>query len=165
MIGSSPGQAVATLAQAADFQRVLGTPSKARSPHFAVHHLAASPLPPAWRRRQPVVPELSTEQAPEWAESVDKSNAEATPAVSPSGRWLGLVVPKRHARRSVTRNLVKRQMRAVFADHAAGLAAGLWVLRLRSGFEPAAFPSAASDALRTAVRAELQAMLQRAARR
>lgn len=161
MIGSTPGLAVATLAQAADFQRVLGTPSKARSPHFAVHHVAAGPLPSTWHQRRPLVPQLSTEQALEGPESVDKS----LDTVPLTRRWLGLVVPKRHARRAVTRSLVKRQMRAVFADQAVELAAGLWVLRLRSGFETASFPSAASDALRVAVRAELQSVLQRAARR
>jgi hypothetical protein len=39
------------------------------------------------------------------------------------------------------------------------------VLRLRSGFPVQEFPSAASDALRAAVRAELTTMLQRAASR
>jgi ribonuclease P protein component len=162
MAGSSPNPPVARLVQAADFQRVLATPSKARSPHFAVHHLAAGPSPTAWQRRHPVVPELSTADAPEASNSVDNSRAHASP---PLLRWLGLVVPKRHAKRAVTRNLVKRQMRAVFADQAAGLGAGLWVLRLRSGFPVQEFPSAASDALRAAVRAELTTMLQRAASR
>lgn len=163
MAGFSPNPPDATLVQAADFQRVLATPSKARSPHFAVHHLAAGPSPTAWQRRQPVVPELSTDGAPDQVNSVDKSSG--TDSVPPQGRWLGLVVPKRHAKRAVTRTLVKRQMRAVFADQAAGLAAGLWVLRLRSGFPVQAFPSASSDALRAAVRAELTTMLQRAASR
>ena len=77
--------------------------------------------------------------------------------------WFGLVVPKRHARRAVTRSLIKRQGRVAFAGHAASLRPGRWLLRLRAPFAPAAFVSAASDALAQAVRAELQALMARAA--
>jgi ribonuclease P protein component len=75
-----------------------------------------------------------------------------------------LVVPKRFARRAVTRNLVKRQMRAVMAGSAVTLDGGLWVLRLKSALDRTAFPSAASPALRRAVRAELLKLMDRAAR-
>jgi hypothetical protein len=44
------------------------------------------------------------------------------------------MVPKRQARRAVTRNLVKRQMRESFRRHAAALPMGLWLLRLHAGF-------------------------------
>ncbi|MFZ5546885.1 MAG: ribonuclease P protein component [Pseudomonadota bacterium] len=93
---------------------------------------------------------------------MDKSSAPASSA--PAGWWLGTVVPKRHAKRAVTRALLKRQMRVAVERHAHHLPAGLWVLRLRSPFDRQQFPSAASDALRAAVRAELDAVLQRAAR-
>jgi len=93
---------------------------------------------------------------------VDKSPAIAAPA--PVGLWLGMVVPKRHAKRAVTRSLLKRQLRAVIARHADRLPPGLWVLRLRSPFDRQQFPSAASEALRHAVREELEVLLQRAAR-
>ena len=84
-------------------------------------------------------------------------------AVAPlTGRWLGLVVPKRHARRSVTRNLLKRQMRALMQQHAQALAPGLWVLRLKAPFDRQQFVSAASQALRQAAHAELDVLLQRA---
>lgn len=82
--------------------------------------------------------------------------------LAPQGCWLGTVVPKRHARRAVTRNLIKRQMRSVMAQMAANLASGLWVLRLKSPFDPAQFRSPASAALRAAAREELTALLQRA---
>ncbi len=81
-----------------------------------------------------------------------------------SGLWLGTVVPKRHAKRAVTRTLLKRQVRAAVARHAERLPAGVWVVRLRSPFDRQQFPSAASEALRAAVRAELDTVLQRAAR-
>jgi len=85
----------------------------------------------------------------------------------PSGgpdRWLGLVVPKRHARRAVTRTLVKRQIRNVAAACAAQLEPGLWVVRQRSPFDPKQFPSAASDALKDAARTELRELFDRAVR-
>ncbi len=80
----------------------------------------------------------------------------------PQGCWLGMVVPKRHARRAVTRNLLKRQMRAVMADQASQLPPGLWVLRLKAPFDRQRFSSPASQPLRDEARAELQLLLQRA---
>ena len=79
-----------------------------------------------------------------------------------TGSWLGCVVPKRHARRAVTRTLLKRQIRSAAAE--ARLAPGLWVIRLRAGFDRAAFPSAASNALQTAARGELNLLLAKAPR-
>ena len=87
---------------------------------------------------------------------VSKTLAQAT-----DGFWLGMVVPKRHAKRSVTRSLMKRQIRAVIAGTSAALSGGLWVVRLRAPFDRAVFPSAASTALQAAVRAELDQLLQR----
>ena len=82
---------------------------------------------------------------------------------SPQGQWLGLVVPKKHARRSVTRNLIKRQMRAVMASAGAALPAGLWVLRLKAPFDRKLFTSPASQPLRNTAHDELALLLQRAA--
>jgi ribonuclease P protein component len=127
----------------ADFERVLGTRPWARSAHFAVHHLAAKPA---------IADRLSTGGAPSASEPVD------------SALWLGTVVPKRHARRSVTRNLLRRQIRAAVDRHAGALPAGLWVVRLRAPFDKLQFVSAASDALRHAARGELDHMLSRGTR-
>lgn len=74
-----------------------------------------------------------------------------------------MVCPKRHARRAVTRNLLKRQMRALMVEHGSALPLGLWVMRLRAPFDPRQFPSAASDALRIAARSELRGLIVRAA--
>jgi ribonuclease P protein component len=115
-------------------------PALARTSHFSLSH-------------RPPVQGLSTEGAPIGAQTVDK------PITRPA--WaLGLVVPKRHARRSVTRQLIRRQMRAAVARRP--LAAGDWLLRLRSGFDLRRYPSAASDALRAAVRSELDELFERA---
>ena len=77
---------------------------------------------------------------------------------------LGVVVPKRHARRAVTRSVLKRLLRSSFARHRAALAPGAWLLRLRSPFAPPAFVSADSALLRSTARDEVEALLLRAAR-
>lgn len=70
--------------------------------------------------------------------------------------WLGAIVPKRWARRAVTRNAIKRQIYTVSLDFEAALPAAAHVVRLRAGFDKAQFHSATSPALKQAVRAELQ---------
>lgn len=74
------------------------------------------------------------------------------------------MVPKRHARRAVTRNLLKRQVRGAFDRHAPGLPLGLWLVRLRQPFAVVGFPSAASAALRLAAGTELDSLLKQAQR-
>jgi len=88
-----------------------------------------------------------------------------SPATEPSGFWLGSVIPKRHARRAVTRNLLRRQIRAVMGERLPHLAPGLWLVRLRAPYPVSAYPSAASGALRQVVRAELDGLFERAAQR
>jgi ribonuclease P protein component len=85
------------------------------------------------------------------------------PQLLPDGHWLGLVVPKRHAKRAVTRNLIKRQARAALRLYAATLPPGLWVVRLRQGFDRAAFTSPSSEPLQAAVRGEMVQLFERAA--
>ncbi len=141
-----------------DFERVLARPTRARSAHFALHHLSANLAPSAWAAAQ-----LRTGQAElSTGESQPVHKFVEYPAPSlPDGCWVGMVVPKRHAKRSVTRQLLKRQIRAAFAER-PGMPPGLWVVRLRSPFDRQKFPSAASDALRAAARAELAQLLDRA---
>ena len=81
--------------------------------------------------------------------------------------WLGAVVPKRHARRSVTRNLLKRQIRQAAQSQAerCALPHGLWVVRLRSPFDRERYPSAASNTLRDDAGRELAEVMAAAARR
>ena len=179
----------------ADYVRVLATPMRLRSPHFAVHHLDGRPLPlkrPMARSvtvaedlrvaaeadalgHAPVTASLSTElstgQGYTSTAGVDDLQVSSLPTLVetpiPTGgldRWLGLVVPKRHAKRAVTRTLVKRQIRTVAAACAPLLEPGLWVVRQRFPFDPKLFPSAASDALKEAARAELRALFDRAVR-
>ena len=148
---------IGRIVRSTDFERVLGAPTRSRSPHFAVHHLVGRPSPPGAAAKQAAAAELSTAGAPPQGKAVDDLEAEAQ-------LWLGAVVPKRHARRAVTRSLLKRQIRAALDRH-AGLPGGLWVVRLRAPFDPDRFASAASRALRDAARDELDAMLAAIVRR
>jgi ribonuclease P protein component len=143
------------IVKSVDFERVLRGRSRAATAHFAVHHLQASPQVSAQPRPQPAHTELSTTDGTTGARPVDDLG-EGDP--KPDRCWLGAVVPKRHARRAVTRSLIKRQIYAVAEQHRDGLALGLWIVRLRAPFDKATFPSAASDALRKGARAELESL-------
>jgi len=149
---------IARLVRSADFERVLRTRSRASSAHFALHHVAACPSTPLKPTAKPLARELSTGEA-----SVDRPPVDDRPAPGLGALWLGAVVPKRHARRSVTRSLLKRQIRAVVGDHAAALAGGLWVVRLRAPFDPMRFTSAASAEMKRVARAELESLVRSAA--
>lgn len=155
--------------QSADFQQALGTRPVARSAHFTVHFavpsLARKTPRSGGNAASPIAlnAELSTGLAHEQVEPVDEVRTHHRV-------WrLGLVVPKRMARRSVTRSLIKHQARELWRLHAPALEqagwlhaqqpVGNWVLRLKAPWPVKDFPSAASDALKQAVRAELLSML------
>ena len=70
--------------------------------------------------------------------------------------WVGTLVPKRWAKRAVTRNAIKRQIHAVSLDFEPQLPVAAHVVRLRAGFDRKQFISATSPMLKAAVRAELQ---------
>jgi len=94
--------------------------------------------------------------------ALDSSSAQ--PLFASDDVWVGAMVPKRWARRAVTRNAIKRQIYTVSATPDAGLPRAAHVVRLRAGFDRKEFVSASSDKLKAAVRAELQQLLARAAR-
>lgn len=155
--------------KSADFQRALGTRPLARTAHFFLHALYRVDHPdPARDARSPapadVNPELSTIALDGALQLVDDWAPDGAIA------WrLGLVLPKKQARRSVTRSLLRHQAREAFRRHAPKLqAAGRhgaevdgWVLRLRAPFDRQQFPSAASEALSAAVRQELDELWSR----
>jgi len=115
-----------------------------------MHFLLARP----GQARQPGTKILSTGDAPMLTASVDNLIA---------GHWLGQVIPKRHARRSVTRNMLRRQVRAAMEQHVSRLRPGLWLVRLRQPFAKTTFLSADSNLLRHAVSAELDRLFDRVA--
>ena len=157
-----PGTAgpLARLVKSADFERVLGARRRAATAHFAVHHLAARPAPAASACSGPAAGKLSTISDPGSALPVDDSSA-GDPSAADA--WIGAVVPKRHARRAVTRSLIKRQIYAAADRHRDRLGPGLWIVRLRSPFDRSRFVSAASSALRDDARRELESLLEAAA--
>ena len=116
----------------AQFQALLAYRPVARTAHFALHRLA-----------------LPAERAPE------AGLFGPAPA-----SWLGAMVPKRWARRAVTRNAIRRQVYALGGAQPWPRPAARLV-RLHTAFSPAQFPSAGSLALRRAVRAELRELLKR----
>ena len=150
---------VGRLVHKADFERVLATRSLRRSAHFALHHVPGQPQAQVWPRRDTDEEKLSTGTEPNCAQPVDDLPCSA----GDRGSWMGCVVPKRHARRAVTRTLLKRQIRVAFERHAAMLPGGLWLVRLRAPFSPAEFVSARSALLAAAARAELDSLLAGAA--
>lgn len=76
--------------------------------------------------------------------------------------WMGAVVPKRWAKRAVTRNGIKRQIYNVSAAFESRLPHAAHVVRLRAGFTRDEFKSAWSEPLKQAVRAELLQLFERA---
>lgn len=150
--------------QSADFQQALATRPVARSAHFTVHFA----VPSLERKFKGQAAQLSTGPEPPVAEPVDEWREDQLV-------WrLGLVLPKKMARRSVTRSLIKHQARELWRLHAPALLAagwmsptqpvGNWVLRLKAPWPKQDFPSAASEPLKQSVRAELTAMLSHCAK-
>ena len=140
------------------FQAAMAGGTVSRTAHFALHRLvlnvdgstsvanqanAAAPTGPG---------SLPSTQGPQALFAVE-------------GVWLGAMVPKRWARRAVTRNTIKRQIYTVGATFEAKLPQAAHVVRLRTAFDRKQFVSATSDQLKLAVRAELLQLFGYATRR
>ena len=131
------------------FQAALAGGTVSRTAHFALHRLTLTPphdLPLAQAAH--VGPAPSPEQA-----LFDLSDV-----------WLGAMVPKRWARRAVTRNAIKRQIYVISAQYEVRMPCAAHVVRLRAGFDRTQFISATSTLLKQAVRLELEQLFERAAR-
>ena len=126
----------------AQFQATLSASTVARSAHFALHRLMLDDA--ALAIQQPAGPE---------------AHPQALFVVG--GTWVGAMVPKRWAKRSVTRNAIKRQIYTVSADFESRLPQAAHVVRLRTAFDRKHFVSASSVELKKAVRAELQQLFAR----
>lgn len=149
---------IGRIVRPADFERVLAAPQRSRSAHFAVHHLgtvaSSSSEAGLGFSQETSVKSLPTE--------LSTGGHGCPPVLVDERRMLGLVVPKRHAKRAVTRNLIKRQVRAVVAECASSLPPGWWVVRLKAPFDSTRFDSPASDGLRAAARHELVELMRAA---
>ena len=136
----------------AQFQAVMAAGVCARTPHFVLHRLTLTPSSSADEAAAPPCQDTPGPGAMPQALFVIAGAAASSDAI-----WLGPLVPKRWARRSVTRHLLRRQVYAVASDFAAQLPGGsAYVVRLRAEFDRKHFVSASSEPLRQAVRGELQ---------
>lgn len=77
-----------------------------------------------------------------------------------AGFRLGAMVPKRWAKRAVTRNLIKRQIYNIGETLIAPPSHYTFLVRLRQRIDSDQFPSASSRDLRRLVRMELQQLFQ-----
>ena len=78
---------------------------------------------------------------------------------------IGALLPKRWAKRAVTRNAIKRQIFQVVQEFENLLAGFAYVVRLRQAFDRTQFVSASSSALKDAVRQELLGLFRTASDR
>ena len=131
------------------FQAALAGGTVSRTAHFALHRL-------------PLTARTETEQT--MAETAGPAPHEAQALFALPGAWLGAMVPKRWARRAVTRNTIKRQIYAASNRFADRLPQAAHVVRLRATFDRRQFISATSEQLKMAVRQELEQLFERGVR-
>ncbi len=131
------------------FQATLAGGTVSRTAHFALHRLSLTAPTPLLAQDDSIGPAPSPEQA-----LFDLNDV-----------WLGAMVPKRWARRAVTRNAIKRQIYAVSQRFAERMPIASHVVRLRTGFDRKQFISATSEQLKLAVRLELEQLFERASRK
>ena len=132
------------------FQAVLAGSIAARTPHFALHRNAL----------EAVV--VATATVPDSMGVQDKKLSEVfiSPALFPvQDTWIGAMVPKRWAKRAVTRNAIKRQIYTVSKIFMHSYPQAAFLVRLRKEFSRKEFPSATSAALQEAVRTELNTLM------
>jgi ribonuclease P protein component len=126
------------------FQAVLAGSTVSRTAHFALH-------------RAELDAGVVTQHSPE-SQIAPESALFVVDAV-----WMGAMVPKRWAKRAVTRNTIKRQIYSLSAEFESAFSKAAYVVRLRTGFDRKHFVSATSEALKEAVRLELHQLFARVA--
>ena len=146
MVGSCSQGLVAVhrLKTRPQFQATLAGGTVSRTTHFALHRL-------------PLMARADMSKA----ETAGPAPDEAQALFALDGVWMGAMVPKRWARRAVTRNAIKRQIYAVSARFADRLPQAAHVVRLRATFDRKQFISASSEPLKLAVRQELEQLFER----
>jgi ribonuclease P protein component len=128
------------------FQAVLAGAIVAKTTHFALHRNAL-------------------DAKPVQAEPGKLADVLAAKPLFPvQDVWLGAMVPKRWAKRAVTRNAIKRQIYTVSADFSHQYPQAAFVVRLRRDFSRKEFISATSEQLKLAVRTEVLALMQAGAK-
>lgn len=138
----------------AQFQAVLAGATVARSEHFALHRSELFTC-------DKLVAGIHTSEI---IKSAMTKNVAMPPLFPVLDLWIGAMVPKRWAKRAVTRNAIKRQIYNVSADFSPQQKNAAFVVRLRRDFSRKAYLSASSDLLKQSVRLELVALMNEGAR-
>jgi len=133
----------------AQFAAVMNGQTVSRTPHFALHRVALQP------NSEPISAPKAAANSQEMVSQAGSQDL-SKPLFAVQDTWLGVIVPKRWAKRAVTRNTIKRQIYAVSTASGCAMPVAAHVVRLRAGFDRAEFISATSDKLKIAIRAELQ---------
>lgn len=132
------------------FQAVLAGSIVARTEHFVLHRNSLEPLEAP-----------APQAAPESGQHKVPGEGFTAPRLFPvPDVWIGAMVPKRWAKRAVTRNAIKRQIYTVSADTMHNYPQAAFLVRLRREFSRKEFVSATSVQLKEAVRAEVTALMQ-----
>ena len=137
LTGPEGSAVVQRLKSRQQFQAVMAGALVAKTPHFALHRVALDAAHEGAHEGRALFPVTDV--------------------------WLGVLLPKRWARRAVTRNAIRRQIYEAAREKAPQLPQAALVVRLRTEFSRKQFVSATSDALKRAVRAELNHLLDRVA--
>jgi ribonuclease P protein component len=117
------------------FQAVMAGAPVAKTPHFALHRALLD------------------------------GPSDGRPLFPVKDTWIGVLLPKRWAKRAVTRNAIRRQIYETARLRAVELPEAALVVRLRSAFSRQEFFSPSSEVLKRAVRAELDQLYSQLARR
>ena len=136
----------------AQFDAVLGHRALASTEHFALH--CSDRL------------DSSLEAAHQPAREAAHQEAHADPARTPVAGLkqpaIGAMVPKKWARKAVTRNLIRRQIYSLAEHQLPHRPALAYVVRLRRSFSAQRFLAASSVPLKNEVRAQLVLLLAQA---
>lgn len=126
----------------------------ARSEHFALH-----------RSELPLQSDSVAKANESGRETKDMlSEPRSWPLFPVLDLWMGAMVPKRWAKRAVTRNAIKRQIYTVSAVFSPQHRQAAFVVRLRRDFSRKVYLSASSDQLKQVVRSELLSLMRDGAR-
>jgi len=153
----------------AQFQAVLAQRVIAKTEHFALHRHPLGGACVSGARARPPSPSAALE--PALLEPMQMISFTVHPQSKPQfdrpvfpsvELWLGAMVPKRWAKRSVTRHAIKRQIYDVLDARLEPDEQAAYLVRLRSGFSRQQFLSSTSELLKQAVRFELHSLMDRA---
>ncbi|NBX15420.1 MAG: ribonuclease P protein component [Betaproteobacteria bacterium] len=124
----------------AQFQQLMAYPPVARTQHFVVH-----------RARD----DVTTPNPQQCLTPADQGVMVA------QGLCMATLIPKRWAKRAVTRNAVRRQIMTAFSNEQNNLMPVPHLVRLQSSFDIKTYNSASSETLKNAVAQEMAQLIKR----